>query len=699
MTENITTDEKSRYDILFEPVKIGPTTAPNRFYQAPHGSGMGYRHPESLAAMRGVKAEGGWGVVCSEYTTIHPSMDDTPSPFATLWTDDDIRANALVADAIHEHGALSAVELCISGNATGNLLSRTPSFDVASSPVWLYPWQTRRVDKADIANIRQWHREAAKRAVQAGHDIVYIYATHGYFLSRFLWADTNDRSDEYGGSLSNRVRIVREIIEDTKEAVGDKCAVAVRFSVDQGLSMSGTAADDETREMLAMLAPLPDIWDLNIYDWYREIGPSRFYQEGMLEEFVRYARSVVQQPIVGTGRFTSPDTMLKQVTSGVLDFIGAARPSIADPFLPNKIREGRVDEIRECIGCNICYTGTHIGHPIRCTQNPSMGMEWQRGWHPERVPKTESTNTVLIVGAGPAGLEAALTAAKRGFQVALAEANSELGGRVSKESRLPGLNEWARVRDYRVQQLVTMPNVDIYRDSELSAEQIIELGFNHVLLATGSSWRNDGTGRSSSSAVFDPNAEGLFSVNAVLNGQMPLTTENSSVLIYDDDDYYMAAVIALKMRRAGAQVTLVCTKGSAAHWSKFTEEHSLVNAELLNEGVNIVTNHSVSHLVDGVATLSCVFTGKESQHSCSAFIPVTSREPKDMLFQQLTEMKQRWKDSGLLSVRRVGDCLAPGIIAQAVHAGREAAMELVAEQSLKVVREFSLQAEKSTPAG
>ncbi|MEM8496522.1 MAG: FAD-dependent oxidoreductase [Pseudomonadota bacterium] len=681
----------SPYEVLFEPVKIGPKTAPNRFYQVPHGSGMGYRHPHSLAAMREVKAEGGWGVVCSEYTSIHRSMDDTPHPFATLWNEEDIRANALVTEAIHKHGALSAVELCIAGNATGNLLSRTPAYGVASVPVWEFPWQTRRADKRDIVNIRRWHKEAARRAVTAGHDIVYVYATHNYFLSQFLWSDHNTRNDEYGGSLENRVRLVREIIEDTLDAVAGRCAVAVRFAVDQGLSEAGTSADDETREMLSILADLPDLWDLNVYDWYREIGPSRFFQEGMLENFVHYARSVVTQPIVSTGRFTSPDTMARQIKSGQLDFIGAARPSIADPFLPKKIRDGQAEDIRECIGCNICYTGTYLSHPIRCTQNPAMGLEWQRGWHPEHVPQAESDSSVLVVGAGPAGLEAALTAAKRGFTVALAEASTRLGGRVLQESALPGLNEWRRVADHRVQQLQKQVGADIYLDSRLDAIHILDYGFNHVLLATGARWRDDGVGRSLATTNYSDDSSLLFSVNSVLAGQIPSPQASEEpVIIYDDDGYYMAAVIALRIRRAGFNTILVCSQATAAHWSQYTEELTLVNAQLLNEGVKIISSHVVYDLRDDAAVLRCLFSDKETVLPCSALIPVTARTPTDSVYYDLRKEERNWQAAGIHSVTRIGDALAPGIIAQAVHAGRAAAMELETMANSEDAREYQL---------
>ena len=142
--------------------------------------------------------------------------------------------------------------------------------------------------------------------------------------------------------------------------------------------------------------------------------------------------------------------MVSLIKRGVMDMIGAARPSIADPFLPKKIEEGRFDEIRECIGCNICVAGDWLSVPIRCTQNPTMGEEWRRGWHPERIKRIKSDDGILVVGGGPAGLECALSLGKRGYRVILAEASEDLGGRVHRESRLPGLAEWRRVNDYRV---------------------------------------------------------------------------------------------------------------------------------------------------------------------------------------------------------------------------------------------------------
>jgi dimethylamine/trimethylamine dehydrogenase len=660
-----------RYDPLFEPLKIGPVTAPNRFYQVPHCCGMGYQRPQMMAAMRGVKAEGGWGVVCTEYCSIHPSSDDMPFPHSSLWGDDDICNLRLMTDAVHEHGALAGVELWYGGHRSANMYSRELAFSVDSLPNTALvgmPVQSQAMTRADIDTFRAWHNAAALRAVEAGFDIVYVYANHGYLLNNFLSPHINTRSDEYGGSAINRVRLVREVIEQTIETVGHRCAVAVRYSVPAEIESD----PDELFEMFESIAELPDLWDITVTDYKLEMGSSRFVKEASNQAAVAKIKSLTTKPVVSVGRFTSPDTMLSQIKNGVQDFIGAARPSIADPFLPSKIDQGRIGDIRECIGCNICYAHDTLGSPIRCTQNPTMGEEWRRGWHPDRVPPRHADESVLVIGSGPAGLEAACTLGQRGYNVILAEAETELGGRINSESRLPGLAEWARVRDWRLGQIAKSSNIEVYPDNRLDALSVLELGMQHVIVATGAKWRSDGVGRRRSTVFEGWDQPNVLSVDRILNGHLP----DASVVIYDDDHYYMASAIALKLRAGGIDVTLVTAEGRAAGWSYYTDEQHMTVKAMCDAGIEIVTDRGLTYFKQNKIGLECVFSGRKSEIAAEYLIPIAARIPCAELWFELESRAEEFHANGGLSLQRIGDCAAPGIIASAVYAGHRAAREL-----------------------
>jgi dimethylamine/trimethylamine dehydrogenase len=657
----------SRYSILFEPIQLGPVTAPNRFYQVPHCTGMGHALPQTLAAMRGMKAQGGWGVVCTEYCSIHPSSDDQPHPFAAIWDDGDRRNLALMADAVHGGGALAGIELWHGGSYVANLASRASPIGVRSMPGRTEPIQSRRMDRRDIRAFRRWHRDAALRSRDAGFDIVYVYPTHGYLLTEFMSRELNDRTDEYGGSLDNRLRLARELLEETRDAVGDRCAIAVRFSAD-GLGEEHFSAE-ESRTAMESLGPLADLWDIVVGDYYgEEMATSRFVQEAALEAKVADAKRLTGRPVVSVGRFTSPDTMVRQLRSGRLDFVGAARPSIADPFLPTKIREGRLEDIRECIGCNICYAHNYRGAALRCTQNPTMGEEWRSGWHPESVPAGPG-GTVLVVGAGPAGLEAALTLGRRGYTVALADAQQEAGGRVSRECRLPGLAEWARVRDYRVGQLRRMPGVSLYLGQRLTADDVRDFGADHVLVATGAHWRRDGRGRTHAAGIASLAAASVYTPDDLMGGTLP----RGAVAVYDDDNYYMGAVLALLLAREGRSVTYVTSEGRVAAWSLYTGEQVATHAQLLANGVGVVVNSTVTGFDGSRLELACAYSAARSHLACDALVLVTSREPDETLYRALVG-----EDPGddALRIQAIGDCSQPALIAHAVYAGHKAAREL-----------------------
>ena len=661
-----------RYDVLFEPVKIGPVTARNRFYQVPHCNGMGRTYPTEMAVMRGNKAEGGWAVVCTEQCDIHPTTDTRRE--IRLWDERDVPYLRRMTDRVHRHDSLAAIELVHMGYYGMNLYSREPLMGATARPPKTdFPGFARAMDRQDIRNYRRWHRNAAIRARDAGFDIVLCYAGHDISLAmHFLTERNNQRTDEYGGSLENRTRLLREIIEETKEAVGDTCGVGLRIAMDELMGAEGLRADEEGRGVVELLAELPDIWDVNCSDWKNDSISARFAEEGFQEPYIDFVKGLTTKPVVGVGRYTSPDRMVSLVNKGVLDMIGAARPSIADPFLPKKIEEGRIEEIRECIGCNVCVGYSNNSVPIRCTQNPTMGEEWRRGWHPERIDPKSSDDRILVVGAGPAGLEAARALGQRGYEVVLAEATDTLGGRVTRESQLVGLSTYARVRDYRLQQLQTMPNVDIYRESDMTVALVLEADCSLVALATGATWRRDGVGREHRKPMPGLDRLPVFSPDDVMAGvDIP-----GPVVVYDDDHYYMGSVVADTLLARGVEVKFVTPAAVVSSWTEFTLEQSRIQKSLLKQEVEIHALNNVTSLHDDGVTLRDVYVGGETRLEAASVVLVTSLWPNDKLFHELTERHADWAEHGIQRVTRIGDCYGPGIIAAAVWSGHKYARTL-----------------------
>ena len=670
---------KNPYSRLFESVKIGPVVTKNRFYQVPHCCGMGHVRPRAHAAMRGVKAKGGWGVVSTEEAEIHPSSDLAPYAEQRIWDKKDIPALRLMTDAVHEHGALAAIELTHSGHNSTNLFSRIPPMSPNAQALnFLYPKQARRMTKKDISDFRAWHRKAALNAKEAGFDIVYVYAGHGMSVAQqFILPDMNNRSDEYGGSLENRLRLTRELLEETREAIGDSCGIAFRFAVDELKGKDGMQYQEEGRAVVELLAEHPDLWDVNVSDWSNDSQTSRFQpDEAYQMPYVEFVKKITTKPVVGVGRLTSPDLMTKLIEKGALDLIGAARPSIADPYLPNKIKEHKVDQIKECIGCNICVSSDNFTVPIRCTQNPTMGEEWRRGWDPENIKPKVTDQKALVVGSGPAGLECAVQLSRRGYEVVLAESKNKLGGRVLFESSLKGLSAWKRVVDNRVHEILQKNNIEVYKESRLTAELIDELDIKNIFLATGSSWRKDGIGRSRRNRIQGLETINVYSPEEAVENYKDF---NGPLVIYDDEQGYLAGVVADHLNDKNIEVIFVTPASVVSPWTDSTLEQKRVQGALINSGVKIICNQSISKIENDKAFLECTYTGTITKIPCESIVMVTERISDNELYDSLTQSKLEEKKQ--YNIKLIGDAEAPGLIADAVYLGHLAAQNFEADEA------------------
>jgi dimethylamine/trimethylamine dehydrogenase len=697
-----------RHDILFEPIRIGPKTLKNRFYQVPQCTGAGMLKPGANAAHRAVKAEGGWGALCTESCSIHPEINQTLSTCTTIWDEGDVIGHRHMTDECHKWGALAGVELG-AGGVKDNLLTRyvAPAFDrfPSGGVPKVYTYEARA---EDIQRIMRMYADAARRAIDAGFDILYIHGAAGVFPVHALSRHFNRRKDGYGGSFENRARFWTEALETIRKVADGQCAIATRISIDDLSGPWGLELHDEGLRFVELVTRrgLLDLWDVIIGGsgedkWGEDSGASRFYKSNHQAPWNREVKRIANVPVVGVGRFTDPDEMARVIKSGQLDIIGAARPSIADPFLPRKIDEGRIEDICECIGCNMCISRFNLGVTIICTQNPTVMEEYRRAWHPERFPAAPGPASALVVGAGPSGLECARVLGRRGYKVSLVEAETTLGGHLRDVIRLPGLAEWGRVISYREGQLSRMANVEILRGAGMvSAEDVLEFGASRVVLATGARWVGSGLGASGPDAVPGAAAEHPYCVTPeqYFAGK-PI---GQRVVILDSDGYFMASSIAEVLADQGKQVTIVTHLEKVAPMTDLTLEGFNLKRMMREKGIHERVGHWVEALRpagnrvevvvydlhrDGSRRTTEPTTGTYPRRlgnaveilDCDSVILCTARESRTELYDALYERRGEWAQKGIEAIVRSGDCLAPRYLADAIFDGHRIARELESE--------------------
>ncbi|MDP6476096.1 MAG: FAD-dependent oxidoreductase [Alphaproteobacteria bacterium] len=675
-----------KYDILFEPIKLGPKTAKNRFWQTPHCAGPGSERPGTQAAFRGMKAEGGWGTVFTEYCSVSPESDEFPYVSARLWDDGDIINLGHMCDTLHSHGALAGVQLWYGGIQSPCLESRQVPRSSGDLPSNGYRSRTiygREGDEDDIKAIINMYVEAAKRGQQAGFDILEVICSDSGMAMQFFERRYNHRSDGYGGSLENRARFAIEVLGAVKRACGDDSAVGCRFNLDTTRGASGIQHFDEGIGFVEILARegVADVLSTKIGDleeWAGEdAGGSRFRKSDWTRPFVDQVKSVMGDiPVVNNGRFTSPDDMIGVINAGQCDIIGAARPSIADPFLPTKVAEGRPEDIRECIGCNMCVSKFNQNSLIYCTQNATTMEEYRRGWHPEKFEKTADPCSVLVVGGGPAGMECARVLGMRGYDVHLREADDELGGLWKEVARYPRCSEWGRVITYREAQLDKLKNVEVHLGvGEMTAADVLEYGADKVVIATGSHWSEDGLGADSHAAIpgADVSAPHCLTPEQVMAGK-PV---GERVMVIDGDSHFTGLAMAELLADQGKQVTVVTDAGYVAEYGAYTMELGNNKRMMYAKKIAEYTGHWADKIEPDKVTLFYLYRdsaelfdqgngrfgrrmGTETfDVACDSVVLVTSRVPNSGLYKELKARQSEWPGNDIQAIYRVGDCVAP----------------------------------------
>jgi dimethylamine/trimethylamine dehydrogenase len=692
-----------KHDVLFEAVKIGPKQMRNRFWQTSHCAGPGSERPGSQAHFRGMKAEGGWGVVFTEFCSIHPESDEYPFTSARIWDQGDVRNLGYMCEIAHRHKSLAGIQLWYSGGNAPGLESR----ETGRSPSqWLSPlFATRSIygyemDESDIKSVINMYVEAGKRAEQAGFDLLEVSAGDDTLPIQFLEPRFNRRTDRYGGSFANRSRFYIELLHALKRNLGDRCAITTRFEMDTLHGPEGVESHEDGVRMLELFRRegAVDLVALKIGDyaeWGEDAGASRYRKSGWMTPFIKQGKSILGAgiPVVGNGRLTSPDDMVALIRGGVLDIIGAARPSIADPFLPSKISEGRLEDIRECIGCNICVSKFQQGGQIMCTQNVTVGEEYRRGWHPEKFTAAKSPCSVLVVGGGPAGMECARVLGERGYTVHLREAESELGGHWRFIATLPRLAEWARVIAYRENQLRKLKKqVQVHRGvGAMTADEILRYGADRVVLATGYHWCNDGRGANYGPIPgADDSLPHILTPSQVMRGK---SVPGKRALVLDGDGHFMGIALAELLADQGKQVTYVCDASDVAEYGVFTMESANNKRMLFEKGIKTYCNHWVERVEPGKARITYLYkygpdllgpsSGRvprrdnagEFDLEVDAVILVTARYSENRLWRELKARKAEWAGNDIQDIFRVGDCKAPVQLNQALWDAHRLARE------------------------
>lgn len=472
------------YEKLFEPFCInGKLKLKNRLVvpamstltATPEGAST-----EQFAAYLERKAQGGWGLIITEYYGVAPNVGFFPAMLG-IWNDELIETHKVITDRVHKAGAKIAAQISHSGRETfigvsdENLVAPSPIKDISGSK------KPRELSKEEIVEIVNQYGDTALNLKKAGFDAVEIYAAHGYLISNFLSKYSNYRIDEYGGCLENRMRFLLEIVENTRQKVGEDYPIFVRISTKEfvpgGLSIAESRVIAKKLEEAGV-----DLIDCSqgIFTVSNNIVEPMQMENACFVDNSEEIKKVVNIPVLTAGRINEASLAESVLECGKADLVGMGRASLADPDFPIKVQEGRLDEIRYCIGCvQGCIGGNMRGENCHCLVNPELDREFELPFN----PVTEAKN-IVVIGAGPAGLEAAIVAAKRGHKVTVLEKANKPGGTWNIACLPLNKGELITFTKWQVDEC-NRQGVEIKYNIEANVENIKALNPDEVIVATG----------------------------------------------------------------------------------------------------------------------------------------------------------------------------------------------------------------------
>ena len=656
------------YPRLLGPGKLGRHETKNRVWMTSHATLLVKDHlfTDAHVDYYVERAKGGAAVITMEAMAVHESTQPYPGK-AFAFDPRMIGEFRKIAAAVHNHGTLILAQAWHRGRQTNSVTSRVPVWAPSAIPCSVYREMPKVMELEDIEQIIHGYRLTARHAIEGDLDGIELgAASHGYLLNQFLSPATNHRQDEYGGSLENRMRIVMRIIDAAREEVGPDAIVGLRLNSDDG--MQGGLGPEQWAEIAKHLAATGKLDYISCsqgtYLNRMMIYPTSPEEHGFQMAATRQVKANIDLPVVGVGRITTPDEAEAILRAGDCDFVGMTRALIADAFWVRKAESGQAEKIRPCVGANWCMESIFAHAPIACIHNPSVGREKQLS--EEQVVPAAQSRSIAVIGAGPAGLRAALTASRRGHKVALIERSSELGGQVAWMGRVNSARELADTAGWLIAQLRDT-DVEIYRESEATVELITEAGYEAVIVATGATHLKHGWSPLQPARWDGPNMDGtdqpwVYACGEVLGAAQPLREGHGRrAVVVDTLGARQGVLTAEYLARAGWQVQFVTQLGQPSPNLAASRDWGKAYGALRRMGVVFTTDHDLAGIGQHSARFLDVYTKEPKEFTdLDALVLINGAAAQNGLFHALRSAR---KD---LEVHLIGDALAPRRINDAI---------------------------------